>query len=64
MDAIKHTTMALYFNSTNDNVRGNKKSANPVILFISVCSIANLRSEIIPYTILTVFIKAIIAIHP
>ena len=63
MVATAQTIAVLYFNSINDNVSGNRKRRNPVILFISVCSIANLFSKIQPNTIFATFIVAIIAIH-
>lgn len=61
--ATEQTTTALYFSSMKNNVKGNKNSNSPVILFITVCSTINLFLQINPDITFMILIIAITRIH-
>ena len=57
--AKEHTTMAMYFNSTKDTVKGHRNRSSPVTLFITVCKDINCFLETYPHMILLILITAI-----
>ena len=61
--AIQQTTIALYWSSIKNDVKGNKNSNNPVTLFIMVCSTTNLFLQTNPDAILMSLMIAITVIH-
>ena len=59
----KHTTIAVYFNSTKDIEKGKRNNSSPVTLFIIVCRDINCFFETNPQTILQIFIIAMMPPH-
>ena len=60
---MEHTTMAAYFKSTKDIVKGNMNSSSPVALFINVCRDINCFLETYPKMMLLILISAITLPH-